>query len=100
MDIRWIDQAATAADLAAAWNSRQWLALDTEFIRERTYFAIPALLQVCDGEAIYLLDVPALGGLALSRHFGNHFDLAMVVALHWVATFVNTPRPPGRSARR
>ncbi len=42
--------------------------------------------------------VAALGGLALSRQFGNHFELALIVGLHWVATFVNTPRPPGRSA--
>lgn len=40
----------------------------------------------------------ALGGLALSRQFGEHFDLAVIIALHWVATFLNTPRPPGRSA--
>ncbi len=37
-----------------------------------------------------------LGGLALSRHFNTHFDLAMIVAFHWVATVINTPRLPGR----
>jgi len=54
------------------------------------YFTLRWKWQWCLGAA--------LGGLALSRHFGNHFDLAMVIGLHWVATFVNTPRPPGRSA--
>ena len=39
-----------------------------------------------------------LGGLALSRHFGNHNDLLVIIGIHWVATFLNTPRPPGRSA--
>ena len=40
------------------------------------------------------------GGMALSRQYAEHQDLAMIIALHWVATFVNTPRLPGRSARR
>lgn len=41
-----------------------------------------------------------LGGMALSRHMGQHHDLAMLVAFHWIATFLNTPLPPspGRSA--
>ncbi len=37
-----------------------------------------------------------LGGLLLSRNFNTHFDLALVIGIHWVATFVNTPRLPGR----
>ena len=36
-----------------------------------------------------------LGGLALSRQMAVHFDLALVIAFHWVATYLNTPRPPG-----
>ncbi|MEE4381902.1 MAG: CPBP family glutamic-type intramembrane protease [Pseudomonadales bacterium] len=40
-----------------------------------------------------------VGGLALSRHLHEHADLAHIVLLHWVATYANTPRPPG-SARR
>ena len=41
-----------------------------------------------------------LGGLALSRQMTEHFDLALVVAFHWVATFLNTPRLPGSSGQR
>jgi hypothetical protein len=37
-----------------------------------------------------------LGGLALSRNFALHHDLALVIGIHWIATFVNTPRLPGR----
>lgn len=37
-----------------------------------------------------------LGGLALSRNLAQHFDLALIVAIHWAATFINTPRLPGR----
>jgi len=41
-----------------------------------------------------------LGGLALSRQLMHDFDLLLVVALHWMATFANTPRVPGRSRVR
>ena len=35
-----------------------------------------------------------LGGIGLSRQMALHHDLALVVGIHWVATFLNTPRPP------
>lgn len=38
-----------------------------------------------------------LGGLAFSRLLAEHSDLALIVGVHWVATFFNTPRLPGRS---
>ncbi len=41
-----------------------------------------------------------IGGLALSRNFGQHFDLALVIGIHWIATYVNTPRLPGRAGAR
>lgn len=41
-----------------------------------------------------------LGGMALSRNLAQHQDLALIIALHWIATFLNTPRPPGRATRR
>jgi hypothetical protein len=37
-----------------------------------------------------------LGGLALSRNFAFHFDLVLVIGIHWIATYLNTPRVPGR----
>ncbi|MBX3706347.1 MAG: CPBP family intramembrane metalloprotease [Pseudomonadales bacterium] len=37
-----------------------------------------------------------IGGMALSRNFGIHHDLVLVIGIHWVATYLNTPRPPGR----
>tara|TARA_R110002110_G_scaffold226741_3_gene441066 strand:+ start:177 stop:662 length:486 start_codon:yes stop_codon:yes gene_type:complete len=35
-----------------------------------------------------------LGGLAFSRQMHGQFDLLLVAGIHWVATFVNTPRLP------
>ena len=40
--------------------------------------------------------VAFLCGLALSRHMGNHFDLLLITAFHWIGTFINTPRAPGQ----
>ena len=41
----------------------------------------------------------ALGGLGLSRLLAQSGDLALVVLVHFVATFLNTPRPPEATAR-
>lgn len=40
----------------------------------------------------------ALGGLYFSGQMERHGDLLLVSAIHWVATYVNTPRPPAPSA--
>lgn len=37
----------------------------------------------------------ALGGMALSRQYAETGDLAFIIAIHWIATFINTPRMPG-----
>lgn len=42
----------------------------------------------------------ALGGLALSRQMEVHNDLLLITAIHWIATYLNTPRPPGSSAEK
>ena len=54
---------ATDAALAAAcgrWAAAGVIGVDTEFVRERTYYPIPALLQVNDGHAVALVDVLAI----------------------------------------
>jgi hypothetical protein len=36
-----------------------------------------------------------LGGIGLSRHYLESGDLFMLIGIHWIATFLNTPRYPG-----
>jgi ribonuclease D len=58
----------TAAALGAAtdaWAGAEALALDTEFVRERTFFPRLGLIQVSDGRAAYLIDPLAVPDLAL-----------------------------------
>jgi hypothetical protein len=40
------------------------------------------------------------GGMALSQSFQQHGDLALIIGLHWIATFVNTPRLPAVAQHR
>ncbi len=53
----------TDAELGAHlqhWHTREWLALDTEFLREETYFPKLALIQVSDGGTPVCVDVQSV----------------------------------------
>lgn len=62
----WIDSAAALADAAASWARAEWLALDTEFVRETTYYPKLCLIQVSDGANASCIDVLALDAQALA----------------------------------
>lgn len=51
-----IDTPAALSDLCARLRGRDWLAVDTEFIRERTYYPQLCLVQVSDGETHACID--------------------------------------------
>jgi len=62
-----LESGAALRAAAVRWLAAPALALDTEFVRERTFFPRLGLIQVGDGEATYLLDplaVRDLGPLA------------------------------------
>ena len=47
------------AELAAAcgrWSAARVIGIDTEFVRERTYYPRPALVQVADGDGVVMVD--------------------------------------------
>lgn len=46
--------------LGASLVTCPWIALDTEFVREQTYAAVPCLLQIASPDQIYLVDTQAL----------------------------------------
>lgn len=43
-------------DLTSEWSNNATIGLDTEFVRERTFYPQPGLVQVSDGQSIWLVD--------------------------------------------
>lgn len=63
MDPLWIDRPEALAAACARWQTRPWIALDTEFLRADTYRARLCLVQVGDGETVACIDPLALADL-------------------------------------
>lgn len=62
-DQLWIDSPASLAQLCARIRDADWIALDTEFMRERTYYPQLCLVQLATPELIACVDPLALPGL-------------------------------------
>ncbi|MFS1525687.1 ribonuclease D [Microbulbifer sp. 2304DJ12-6] len=60
---RWVCTKAQLADLCEIWRQQRVVALDTEFMRSRTFYPQPALVQVGDGKHCYLIDNLAIEDL-------------------------------------
>lgn len=60
----WVEDDLQLRELCHRWLTLPWLAVDTEFMRTDTFYPQPALLQVNDGTANYLLDPVALRDLS------------------------------------
>ena len=54
--IVWVAENAQLRALCEQWLQLPWLAVDTEFMRTDTFYPQPALIQINDGSANYLLD--------------------------------------------
>ncbi|MGY6588576.1 MAG: ribonuclease D [Wenzhouxiangella sp.] len=52
----WVPGEVAIDGMAATWQETHALGIDTEFVRERTFFPRPGLIQVSDGETVWLLD--------------------------------------------
>jgi len=59
----YIANASALIALCEQLSTRRWLALDTEFMRERTYYPRFCLLQVSDGDTIACIDPIECGDL-------------------------------------
>ncbi len=56
-----VDRDDRLAGLAERWLREPAVGLDTEFVRERTFFARLGLIQVADSEGCYLVDMVSIG---------------------------------------
>ena len=59
----YIDSDAQLIEFSRKIASAKWIAVDTEFMRERTYYAQLALIQIGSEAASALIDAPALTSL-------------------------------------
>lgn len=59
----YVDNPSALAALCAKLAGSEWLAIDTEFIREKTYYPRLCLIQVCNGEVAACVDPLALDSL-------------------------------------
>lgn len=81
MDIRWIDTPSALDEAFAALVGCPLVAVDTEFRRETTFHAIPALVQLSDGETVWLVDPVAVDSSdAVRRVLGAEGPLKLIHA--------------------
>lgn len=76
----WIDSSAQLAELCARWREQSAVALDTEFMRSRTFYPLPALVQIGDGKHSYLIDNLAIEDLEPLREL--LLDTRVVKVMH------------------
>lgn len=56
----WVDNDRRLAELSQQWQQQAAIAIDTEFVRSRTFFPAIGLVQIADTQGIYLIDPLAI----------------------------------------
>jgi len=56
----WVDQSGRLNELVDQWLTQDFVAIDTEFVRIRTFYPITGLIQVADEAGCYLVDPIAI----------------------------------------
>ena len=64
MPADFIDNKAKLIDICQQFSNSAFLAIDTEFFRQTTYYSILALIQICDGKKIAIIDPLAIDDLS------------------------------------
>jgi len=78
----WVDQKKDIRAIAEQLSKSEWIAFDTEFIRESTFFPKLEILQVADESQVWLLDVPALGADGLKPILDVFSNPKIIKVLH------------------
>ena len=60
----YVDTHEQLVELCTRLQGSEWLAIDTEFIREKTYYPRLCLVQVCNGEIAACVDPLAIGDMS------------------------------------
>jgi ribonuclease D len=80
MKERYIDSREQLVDLCEQFKNSEWIAVDTEFVREKSYYALPCLVQLADTETLACVDIIALQDLQPLREL--LFDTSIIKVLH------------------
>lgn len=80
MTALFVDSRPALVELCARLRDRPWLALDTEFIRERTFYPRLCLVQVAHDEVVACVDALALDDL--DPLLNVLYDPAVIKVLH------------------
>jgi len=56
MQVHFIDTQDRLKEICQKFSQSEFLAVDTEFVRQATYYPILALIQICDGQQIAIID--------------------------------------------
>ena len=56
IDIQWVTSDQELSKKCAQWAKLSYLAVDTEFIRVSTFYPIAGLIQLSDGQSVFLID--------------------------------------------
>jgi ribonuclease D len=76
-----VTDTATLKQALAAVSSSEFVAIDTEFMRETTYYPQLCLIQVCANEVSFCID-PMSGGIDLTPFFELLNDRSVVKVFH------------------
>lgn len=76
-----VTDTATLKQALAAVSSSDFVAIDTEFMRETTYYPQLCLIQVCANEVSFCID-PMSGGIDLTPFFELLSDSSVVKVFH------------------
>ena len=76
----WIDSSEALKELCERLRTQGAVALDTEFMRSRTFYPLPALVQLGDGKSCYLIDNLAIEDLEPLRAL--LLDTSVVKIMH------------------
>lgn len=79
MNIEYIDKPEQLGELCNRINQVSWIALDTEFLREKTYYPIFCLLQIATPEWVVCVDPIALPDLSVLFETINHPKIVKVL---------------------
>lgn len=79
MELLWIDSDAKLAELVQGLLTRPVLALDTEFVRTRSFYSQLGLIQIFDGEQVALIDALSIDDWQPLAHVLNQPDICKVL---------------------